>query len=139
LASEYRVIFFDNIDLVAAALDWKRTQGEPPPAGRAIKLTINRETLGCTVTILKKDGAKIDVPFQDAHITAALIMLCRKRKIPLPMKSKKNLVDVGGTLAFMISMPSEGIVASVPIEYIKGTVAEIEKKDSAALAGGAEA
>jgi hypothetical protein len=43
------------------------------------------------------------------------------------MKSKKNLVNVGGQIAFMISMPSEGIAAGVPIEYITGTVADIEK------------
>ncbi len=127
MASEYRVIFFENLDLVAAAFDWKRTQGEPPPNGRATKLTIDRDTLSFKIEVKKKDGTSQELHIQDAQMTAALIMLCRKRKIPLPMKSKKNLVNVGGQIAFMISMPSEGIVASVPIEYITGTVAEIEK------------
>jgi len=127
VASEYRVIFFENIDLVAAAFDWKRTQGEPPPNGRATKLTIDRDTLSFKIEVKKKDGTSVEFAVQDAQMTAALIMLCRKRKIPLPMKSKKNLVNVGGQIAFMISMPSEGIVAGVPIEYITGTVAEIEK------------
>ncbi|MBL8834137.1 MAG: hypothetical protein JNL71_17225 [Rhodospirillales bacterium] len=127
MASEYRVIFFENLDLVAAAFDWKRTQGEPPPNGRATKLTIDRDSLSFKIEVKKKDGASAEFIMQDAQMTAALIMLCRKRKIPLPMKSKKNLVNVGGQIAFMISMPSEGIVASVPIEYITGTVAEIEK------------
>ncbi len=127
MASEYRVIFFENIDLVAAAFDWKRTQGEPPPNGRATKLTIDRDTLSFKIEVKKKDGTSVEFAVQDAQMTAALIMLCRKRKIPLPMKSKKNLVNVGGQIAFMISMPSEGIVAGVPIEYITGTVAEIEK------------
>jgi len=127
VASEYRVIFFEIIDLVAAAFDWKRTQGEPPPNGRATKLTIDRDTLSFKIEVKKKDGTSVEFAIQDAQMTAALIMLCRKRKIPLPMKSKKNLVNVGGQIAFMISMPSEGIVAGVPIEYITGTVAEIEK------------
>jgi len=127
VASEYRVIFFEIIDLVAAAFDWKRTQGEPPPNGRATKLTIDRDTLSFKIEVKKKDGTSVEFAVQDAQMTAALIMLCRKRKIPLPMKSKKNLVNVGGQIAFMISMPSEGIVAGVPIEYITGTVAEIEK------------
>ena len=127
MASEYRVIFFEIIDLVAAAFDWKRTQGEPPPNGRATKLTIDRDTLSFKIEVKKKDGTSVEFAVQDAQMTAALIMLCRKRKIPLPMKSKKNLVNVGGQIAFMISMPSEGIVAGVPIEYITGTVAEIEK------------
>jgi hypothetical protein len=127
VASEYRVIFFENLDLVAAAFDWKRTQGEPPPNGRATKLKIDRDTLSFKIEVKKKDGTSVEFAVQDAQMTAALIMLCRKRKIPLPMKSKKNLVNVGGQIAFMISMPSEGIVASVPIEYITGTVAEIEK------------
>ncbi len=127
MASEYRVIFFENIDLVAAAFDWKRTQGEPPPSGRPVKLKIDRDTLSFKIEIKKKDGTSAEFQVQDAQMTAALIMLCRKRKIPLPMKSKKNLVNVGGQIAFMISMPSEGIAAGVPIEYITGTVADIEK------------
>ncbi len=133
MASEYRVIFFENLDLVAAAFDWKRTQGEPPPSGRPTKLTIDRDSLSFKIEVKKKDGSSVDFAIQDAQMTAALIMLCRKRKIPLPMKSKKNLVNVGGQIAFMISMPSEGIVASVPIEYITGTVAEIEKSQVKAV------
>lgn len=135
MASEYRVIFFENNDLVAAALDWKRTQGEPPPAGRPAKLTIDRDTLSFTIDIAKKDGTVAAFKMEDAHMTAALIMLCRKRKIPLPMKSKKNLVRVGPQIAFMISMPSEGVVASVPIEYITGTVEAIQQGESKAAAG----
>jgi len=135
VASEYRVIFFENIDLVAAAFDWKRTQGEPPPNGRATKLTIDRDTLSFKIEVKKKDGDSATFMMEDAQMTAALIMLCRKRKIPLPMKSKKNLVNVGGQIAFMISMPSDGIVASVPIEYITGTVAEIKKGETRPAAG----
>ncbi|MBI1245477.1 MAG: hypothetical protein GC202_10765 [Alphaproteobacteria bacterium] len=135
MASEYRVIFFENIDLVAAAFDWKRTQGEPPPNGRATKLTIDRDRLSFKIEVKKKDGDSATFIMEDAQMTAALIMLCRKRKIPLPMKSKKNLVNVGGQIAFMISMPSEGIVASVPIEYITGTVAEIKKSEVPPAAG----
>ena len=130
MASEYRGIFFENIDLVAAAFDWKRTQGEPPPNGRATKLTIDRDKLSFKIEVKKKDGGGAEFVMEDTQMTAALIMLCRKRKIPLPMKSKKNLVNVGGQIAFMISMPSDGVVASVPIEYITGTVAEIKKGEA---------
>ena len=90
MASEYRVIFFENLDLVAAAFDWKRTQGEPPPNGRATKLTIDRDTLSFKIEVKKKDGTSSELNIQDAQMTAALIMLCRKRKIPLPMTGTRT-------------------------------------------------
>ena len=91
---------------------------------------VDRDKLSFKIEVKKKDGGGAEFVMEDTQMTAALIMLCRKRKIPLPMKSKKNLVNVGGQIAFMISMPSDGVVASVPIEYITGTVAEIKKGEA---------
>jgi hypothetical protein len=118
VTSEYRVVFFEDREIVLALIEHARTQGTKLPAGTARKLSIDRDTMTVKLSFAKK-GAESDNPveFHSAALAQALIRFCKKSGIPLPVKANKELRIVDDRMAFVVEMNRPAADTLIPIEY----------------------
>jgi hypothetical protein len=127
MASEYRLIFFDQNELCRALIEYNRQRRTPFPPGNLRKVVIGRSALTVTIQVdPDKGGAIEEVTFDTPSIAAALIIFCKERKIPLPAKSSKEMRLVADRLCMLIRTKGAPADAGVVIEYtgkIAATVA----------------
>ena len=118
MTSEYRVVFFDDREIVMALIEHARTQGTKLPAGKANKLEIDRATLTAKLGFARR-GSPNEAPieFNSAALAQALIRYCKKAGIPLPVKSNKELRVMDDRVAFIVDLQRAPADALVPVEY----------------------
>jgi hypothetical protein len=123
MASEYRLIFFDQNELCRALIEYNRQRRTPFPPGNLKKVQIDRDRLSVTIQIDQDSGDVKSVTFDTASVAAALIVYCRDRKIPLPAKSNKEMRLVANRLCFLIRIKGTPAEASIAVEYTGKMVA----------------
>jgi hypothetical protein len=123
MASEYRLIFFDQNELCRALIEYNRQRRTPFPPGNLRKVQIDRDRLSVTIQIDQDSGDVKSVTFDTASVAAALIVYCRDRKIPLPAKSNKEMRLVANRLCFLIRIKGTPAEASIAVEYTGKMVA----------------
>ena len=123
MASEYRLIFFDQNELCRALIEYNRQRHTPFPPGNLKKVVIDRDRLTVSILIDKDSGETDKVSFDAASVAAALIVYCRERKIPLPAKSAKEMRLVADRLCFLIRIKGTPAEASIAVEYTGKMVA----------------
>ncbi|MCA0451107.1 MAG: hypothetical protein LCH62_15290 [Proteobacteria bacterium] len=123
MASEYRLIFFDQNELCRALIEYNRQRRTPFPPGNLKKVVIDRHTLNVTIQIDKDAGQSATVAFDPSSVAAALIVYCRERKIPLPAKSAKEMRLVADRLCFLIRIKGTPSEAAIAVEYTGKIVA----------------
>ena len=118
MTSEYRVVFFDDREIVMALIEHARTQGTKLPAGKANKLEIDRATLTAKLGFARR-GSPNEAPieFNSAALAQALIRYCKKSGIPLPVKANKELRVMDDRVAFIVELQRPATDSLVPIEY----------------------
>ena len=117
MASEYRLIFFDQNELCRALIEYNRQRRTPFPPGNLKKVVIDRDSLHVTIQIDRDSGETASVSFDPSSIAAALIVYCRERKIPLPAKSAKEMRLVADRLCFLIRIKGSPAEAAIAVEY----------------------
>jgi hypothetical protein len=118
MASEYRLVFFDQNEMCRALIEYKRQRGTPFPPGNLRKVVIGRSALDVTIQVEPDRGGAIEqVTFDTTSIAAALIIFCKERKIPLPAKSSKEMRLVADRLCMLIRTKGAPADAGVVIEY----------------------
>jgi hypothetical protein len=117
MASEYRLIFFDQNELCRALIEYNRLRKTPFPPGNLKKVVIARKNLSVTIQIDKDAGAQESVTFDTSSVAAALIVFCKDRKIPLPAKSAKEIRLVAERLCFLIRTKGAPSETNVVVEY----------------------
>jgi len=118
MSSEYRVVFFDDREIVMALIDHARTQGTKLPTGTANKLQIDRANMSAKLTFAKRGAAsEPPVEFHSAALAQALIRHCKKAGIPLPVKANKELRVMDDRVAFVVELLREPGDTLLPIEY----------------------
>jgi hypothetical protein len=117
MASEYRLIFFDQNELCRALIEYNRQRRTPFPPGNLRKVVIGRTNLNVTIQIDMDAGAAEHVSFDTASIAAALIVFCKDRKIPLPAKASKEMRLVADRLCMLIRTKGTPAEAAIAVEY----------------------
>lgn len=118
MPSEYRLIFFDPGEIAKGAVEWKRAQGARVPDRKVVRMSIDRSNLGVTFHFAGGGDKAQPLVLKAEDVTAALLVYCRRTRIPLPMRAAKKLVQFDDQLAFMFSMPSESDPPSLGVEYL---------------------
>jgi hypothetical protein len=118
MTSEYRIVFFEDREIVTALIDHARTQGTKLPPGQASKLSIDRETFTVNLWFRKKGSEAVPVEFHSAALAQALIRHCKKTKIPLPVNANKELKFVDARIAFVVELSRPSSESLIPIEYV---------------------
>ena len=120
MPSETRFIFFETGELLRASLDRGVANGKKTGKGKAARLHIDLEAMAVTVHFDTKGADQTAVPpleLKSEHLQTALLTLCRKQKIPLPMKSAKTLIALQNQITFMITLTNENDAPKMKIEY----------------------
>jgi len=118
LTSEYRIVFFDDRELVVALIEHARTQGTKLPPGQANRLSIDRESFSVKLFFRKKGAEPVAVEFHSAALAQALIRHCKKAGIPLPVKANKELRLVDDRVAFVVELSRPPTETLIPVEYV---------------------
>jgi hypothetical protein len=117
VSSEYRIVFFDDREIVLALIEHARTQGIKLPAGRAVKMAIDRGTFDLKLFYAKKGEPLRSVDFHSAALSQALIRHCKTTGIPLPMRARKELRFLEGRVAFVVQLERPATDSLIPLEY----------------------
>lgn len=117
MPTEYRLIFFEPVEIAKGAIEWKRSQGGKVPARRVVRMEVEDETLNVKLHFAEGKDKALPLELRSEEVVAALLTYCRRAKIPLPMRANKTLVRQGDQLAFMISLPTELEAPTIPLEY----------------------
>ncbi|MCA3247960.1 MAG: hypothetical protein ACKOEE_09165 [Tagaea sp.] len=123
MASEYRLIFFDQNELCRALIEYNRQRKTPFPPGNLKKIVIDRDSLNVTINIDMDSGQTTTVSFDPSSVAAAMIVYCKERKIPLPSKSAKEMRMVADRLCFLIRIKGSPAEAAIAVEYTGKLVA----------------
>ena len=118
MTSEYRIVFFDDRELVVALIEHARTQGTKLPPGQANKLSIDRATFTVQLFFRKKGSEAVPIEFHSAALAQAMIRHCKKSGIPLPVKANKELRLVDDRVAFVVELSRPPTDTLIPMEYV---------------------
>lgn len=118
MTSEYRIVFFDERELVGALIEHARTQGTRLPPGQAHRLSIDRESFGARLYFRRRGEEPTHIEFHSAALAQALIRHCKKKGIPLPVKSNKELRMVDDRVAFVVEIARPSAETLIPVEYV---------------------
>ncbi len=118
MSSEYRIVFFEDREIVLALIEHARTQGMKLPPGRVIKMAVDRETFAVKLVYAKKGEAPKHVEFDASALSQAMIRHCKGTGIPLPMRARKELRFVEGRIAFVVQLERPATDALIPLEYV---------------------
>jgi len=118
VSSEYRIVFFDDREIVLALVEHARTQGVKLPPGRAVKMTVDRGNFDVKLIYAKKGTPPQPVEFHSAALSQALIRHCKRNGIPLPMRAHKELRFLDGRIAFVVQLERPATDALIPLEYV---------------------
>lgn len=117
MSSEYRIIFFDDREIVQALVEHARTQGTKLPPGRVVKMAVDRGTFDVKLFYAKKGEPLRPVEFNAAGLQQALIRHCKTTGIPLPMRARKELRFLEGRIAFVVQLERPATDTLIPLEY----------------------
>jgi len=120
MPSETRFIFFETSELLRASLDWVVANGKKLGKAKPSRLHVDLEALTVTVHFDVKGAEQPAAPpieLKSEHLQTALLTLCRKQKIPLPMKSAKTLIALQNQITFMLTLTNENDAPKIKIEY----------------------
>ena len=120
MPSETRFIFFETGELLRASLDWAVANGKKIGKAKPSRLHVDLEALAVSVHFDVKGAEQPTIPpleLKSEHLQTALLTLCRKQKIPLPMKSAKTLIALQNQITFMITLTNENDAPKIRIEY----------------------
>ncbi len=118
MTSEYRIVFFDERELVGALIEHARTQGTRLPPGQAHRMSIDRTSFDVRLYFRRRGEEPVQVDFHSASLAQALIRHCKKKGIPLPVKSNKELRMVDDRLAFVVEIARPSTDTLIPLEYV---------------------
>lgn len=109
---EYKVIVFDEPEIVSALSGIRRRQGRPLPPGNVAKIQLHGgEDVSVSLHIdLDRGGTEVET-FQAAEIAAGFIALCIDRNVPLPAVAPKTATLIDNRwLALLIHPLQDGKV-----------------------------
>jgi hypothetical protein len=118
VSSEYRIVFFDDREIVLALIEHARTQGMKLPPGRAVKMSVDRGSFDVKLFYAKKGEALKPVEFHSAALSQAMIRHCKTTGIPLPMRARKELRFLEGRVAFVVQLERPATDQLIPLEYV---------------------
>ena len=107
MPTEVRHIFFQTAEIGQAVQELRRRTGKPIPPGSVISCAVEDDVGGRDMRFImrvqpdKEGSAEIQVCAAKAEIAAAVILLCRTLKIPLPVRASKNIELIGGKLGLI--------------------------------------
>lgn len=104
---ETRTIVFSDHELHRAMIGFAARQKMPMPQGPLDGFAFDPEIdPALTLSVRPTAGAPVrqQVAFRKAEVAAALILLCRDMRIPLPKEGRKQLVCRDGCPAFTIDL-----------------------------------
>lgn len=104
MPTEERKITFSNIELIDALTLLCRAAKEDFPFHRQANICMTG-TVNLEVTVTDPNGGDSTRVFSNSEVAVALMMLCRKDKIPLPRRAEKSLekADSGITLVVKLT------------------------------------
>jgi hypothetical protein len=116
MASEIRHILFQPPEVVHAVGEYLRRVGRPVPRGEVLRSRVDggsgNTPLRITITIgtttpspvfgVKPEEERVVI--EGADLTAALILACRAKRIPLPSRATKSLQLFGEQVALVFKM-----------------------------------
>ncbi|MBL8654096.1 MAG: hypothetical protein JNJ97_07835 [Alphaproteobacteria bacterium] len=118
MSSEYRIVFFEDREIVVALIEHARTQGMKLPPGRVIKMGVDRASFTVKLVYAKKGEPPKPVEFDASALSQAMIRHCKGTGIPLPMRARKELRFVDGRIAFVVQLERPATDALIPLEYV---------------------
>lgn len=122
MPTEFRRIVFSNEELLDALQAARDMAGGKLPAGRIVgcilsaepsltaRLTVAPDGCGPGEPIGTESGVTVDL--DPEFVGAALLLHCRRNKIPIPRNSEKSLQVVGDSLALRISLVTASLEAA---------------------------
>ncbi|MBI1245318.1 MAG: hypothetical protein GC202_09960 [Alphaproteobacteria bacterium] len=118
MTSEYRIVFFDDREIVSALIDHARTQGTRLPPGQVRRMSVARGSFDVRLFFQRRAEEETPLDFHSAALAQALIRHCKKKGIPLPVKSNKELRMVDDRIAFVVEVSRPSGDSLIPIEYV---------------------
>jgi hypothetical protein len=105
---ETRTLVFDAGELVTAAYEYCVASDTPIPTTRVLAVEVGPESAATCVVRFDGDAneAARTVALSYSQVASALILFCRKRRIPLPRASEKRLKPAGDGIALMLHIPA---------------------------------
>lgn len=106
---EYKVIVFDDPEIVMALSGLRRKQGRPIPPGHVVKLEILQSPdIGAALHIETDDGRKVVEKFDSREVAAGFVATLIERKVPMPATAPKNVTLIEGKwLALLVHPPAK--------------------------------
>ncbi len=119
MPTEIRHILFTSGEVVEAAALFSQQRGQPLPSGTVTEAapleTVAGDAIGFRISVeldrpegKEKDTRVRSFEFVGADLAAILIMYCKRRNIPMPMKGAKSLQRFGSKIGLIVSMNSGG-------------------------------
>jgi hypothetical protein len=114
---ESRRVYFDEEEVRSALLNYVR-QIEPHHAFRSFgNLRVEHHpVIAASLAVTRSNGESALLEFGPERVAAALILQCKRLKIPLPARAKKGLAWERGLVCLFLTMGSTSIGASVAHE-----------------------
>jgi hypothetical protein len=89
MPTRLRVISFSNVEVVEALIDYCANLKRPLPGAPINRLSFSTDA--AAKFILKVDETTPLISFYEHEVAVALILLCKKKSIPLPRRATKSL------------------------------------------------
>jgi hypothetical protein len=100
MPAEIRHLLFSENELLAALRTYSTTSGQSFPSGATATFE-NRDNPIVTATD-PRDGKKL--LFSGEKLTAALLLFCNRKKIPLPIRGIKALTILNGRITLLVKL-----------------------------------
>jgi len=105
---EYRVIVFDDPEIVMALSGLRRKQGRPIPPGHVVKLEIlQTPELGAALHIETDDGRKVVEKFDTREVAAGFVATLIERNVPMQATAPKTVSLIEGRWLALLVHPAE--------------------------------
>lgn len=107
MPTEVRFLLFSDEEASAAIIDWRRRLGEPLPTGfvAGFDLVEGDGTLSAVLTIENTKNAEQEaVALESSELTEALVLMCKRQRIPLAARSLKSVDAMKGQLALVTTI-----------------------------------
>jgi hypothetical protein len=110
MPSELRHLIFKPTEVVEAILAHRRVQRLDTPVGTVVKIGILERPeneavcFGMTIRPDQAGQLPLEIIIQGAELIGMLIVYCRDKNIPVPMRGSKTLVQYGTKIALVITI-----------------------------------
>jgi hypothetical protein len=103
---EYKVIVFEDPEIVLALAGLRRRQGKPIPPGSVTKVEVTRKgDVGVDLHIELDDGRPVVESFNAAELAAGFVAVLIDRKVPLPASAPKTATLIDGRWVALLVHP----------------------------------